>query len=35
MTAAARAEAPQYFWDRIAASWNELYEEIVGNPPES
>jgi len=33
MTAAARAEAPQYFWDRIAASWNQLYEEVVGTSP--
>ncbi len=30
MTAAARAEAPQYLWDRVAASWNQLYEELAG-----
>jgi len=32
MTAAARAEAPQYFWDHIAASWNQLYEETLAAP---
>jgi len=26
MTAAARAEARQYTWDHVAASWNQLYE---------
>ncbi len=35
MTAAARAEAPQYFWERITASWNQLYEETVGAAPVS
>jgi glycosyltransferase involved in cell wall biosynthesis len=29
MTAAARAEAPQYSWDCITASWNQLYEETM------
>ncbi len=33
MTAAARAEAPQYQWDRVAASWNQLYEEILNRAP--
>ncbi len=33
MTAAARAEAPKYRWDRVASDWNDLYEEIVQGAP--
>jgi glycosyltransferase involved in cell wall biosynthesis len=29
ITDAARAEAPKYYWDPVAASWNNLYNEVA------